>query len=98
MRQFEKFVSYLCRGYSGIKSINLAVRPSLSNSISIFSTSPLKCIINSLQIPQEGMIFPSLYTETTFVISLSPYVSMVDKAFLSAHIPIEPSVSMHIPL
>ena len=43
-----------------------------------FSTSPPKCIINSLQIPQDGIIFPSLYTETTFVISLSPYVSIVE--------------------
>ncbi len=89
------YESYLCRGYSGIKSINLVVRPSLSNRISIFSTSPPKCIINSLQIPQDGIIFPSLYTETTFVISLSPYVSIVDKAFLSAHIPIESSVKHH---
>ena len=34
---------YLCRGYSGINSINLSERPSLSNRISMFSTSPPKC-------------------------------------------------------
>ena len=56
------------------------------------------CIINSRQAPQGGIIVPSKYTEQILSISYSPFVNIVDIAFLSAHIPREQLVSIQIPV
>ena len=71
--------------------------PSLSTTTCI-SFAWLNCPINSRQAPQGGNTFPFLFTAITMSISNSPAVIIVHKAFRSAHIPSEQSVSTHTPV